>query len=142
MIGQALADSIGSDLDGSFGSVPGSTSKGATKFNELASSNGMDGTAPYVAQSYDAAALIALAIQKGGSADKKSILSNISRVANAPGIKIMAGQLSYGLQMIAAGNEIDYQGATDVEFNAFGDAYGSFLEQEVMSGSFVTIQQR
>ena len=142
MIGQALADSIGSDLNGSFGSVPGSTSKGAGKFNELAASNGMDGTAPYVAQSYDAAALIALAIQKGGAADKKTILSNISRVANAPGIKIMAGQLSYGLQMLAAGNEINYEGATDVEFNAFGDAYGSFLEQEVVDGSFVTVQQR
>ena len=142
MIGQALADSIGSDLDGSFGSVPGSTSKGAAKFNELAASNGMDGTAPYVAQSYDAAALIALAIQRGGSADKQSILSNISRVGNAPGIKIMPGQLSYGLQMLAAGKEIDYDGATDVEFNAFGDAYGAFLEQEVIGGSFTTVQQR
>ena len=142
MIGQALADSIGSDLEGSFGSVPGSTSKGATKFNELAAANGMDGTAPYVAQSYDAAALIALAIQSGGSSDKKSILKNISRVANAPGIKIMAGQLAYGLQMLAAGKEIDYDGATDVEFNVFGDAFGSFLEQEVVGGSFVVIQQR
>ncbi len=142
MIGQALADSIGSDLNGSFGSVPGSTSKGAAKFNELASANGMDGTAPYVAQSYDAAALIALAIQRGGSADKQSILSNISRVGNAPGIKIMPGQLSYGLQMLAAGKEIDYDGATDVEFNAFGDAYGAFLEQEVIGGSFTTVQQR
>ena len=80
MIGQALVDNIGSDLEGSFGSVPGSTSKGADKFNELAASNGMDGTAPYVAQSYDAAALIALAIQSGGSADKKSILTNILKV--------------------------------------------------------------
>ena len=142
MIGQGLADSIGSDLNGSFGSVPGSTSEGADKFNTLAASNEMDGTAPYVAQSYDAAALIALAIQAGGSADKMSILSNIKSVANGPGIVIHPGQLSYGLEMLAAGEEIDYAGATDVEFNAFGDAFGSFLEQEVIDGVFVTTQER
>ena len=142
MIGQALVDNIGSDLEGSFGSVPGSTSKGAGKFNDLAAANGMDGTAPYVAQSYDAAALIALAIQSGGSADKKSILTNILKVGNEPGIKIMPGQLSYGLQMLAAGKAIDYDGATDVEFNAFGDAFGAFLEQEVSGGAFTIVQQR
>ena len=142
MIGQALADSIGSDLNGSFGSVPGSTSEGADKFNTLAASNDMDGTAPYVAQSYDAAALIVLAIQAGGSADKSSILSNIKSVANGPGTVINPGQLSVGLELLAAGEEIDYAGATDVEFNAFGDAYGSFLEQEVIDGAFVTIRER
>ena len=142
MIGQALADSIGSDLNGSFGSVPGSTSEGADSFNTLAASNDMDGTLPYVAQSYDAAALIVLAIQAGGSADKQSILSNIKSVANGPGKVIQPGQLSDGLELLAAGEEIDYAGATDVEFNAFGDAFGSFLEQEVIDGAFVTTQQR
>jgi branched-chain amino acid transport system substrate-binding protein len=139
MIGQSLADAIGSDLDGSFGSMPGAISKGSAKFGELAAANGMDGSAPYVGESYDAAALIALAIQAGGSADRKSILSNIMKVSNAPGIKIMPGQLSYGLQMLAEGNAIDYQGATDVEFNAFGDAAGAFKELEVGGGAFNTI---
>ena len=119
--------------------MPGAISKGSAKFGELAASNGMDGSAPYVGESYDAAALIALAIQAGGSADRQSILSNISRVANAPGMKIMPGQLAYGLQMLAEGKDIDYQGATDVEFNAFGDAAGAFKELEVSGGAFVTI---
>ena len=116
MIGQSIVDAIGSDLEGSFGSMPGAISKGSAKFGELAAANGMDGSAPYVGESYDAAAIIALAIQRGGSADRKSILSNISQVSNAPGIKIQPGQLSYGLQMLAEGNEINYEGATDVEF--------------------------
>ena len=76
------------------------------------------------------------------SADKKSILTNILKVGNAPGIKIMPGQLSYGLQMLAAGKEIDYDGGTDVEFNAFGDAFGAFLEQEVSGGAFTIVQLR
>jgi len=139
MIGQSLVDAIGSDLDGSFGSMPGAISKGSAKFNDIATANGMDGSAPYVGESYDAAAIIALAIQAGGSADRKSILSNISKVSNAPGIKIQPGQLSYGLQMLAEGNAINYQGATDVEFNVFGDAAGAFKELEVGGGAFITI---
>ena len=41
--------------------------------------------------------------------------------------------------MLAEGNEINYEGATDVEFNAFGDAAGAFKELEVSGGAFVTI---
>ena len=139
MIGQSIVDNIGADLEGSFGSMPGAISEGSVKFGELAAANGMDGSAPYVGESYDAAAIIALAIQAGGSADKQSILNNIAKVSNAPGIVINPGQLSYGLQMLAAGKDIDYQGATDVEFNAFGDAAGAFKELEVSGGEFVTV---
>ena len=140
MIGQSIADAIGADLNGSFGTLPGTVSEGAAKFAEI--SGDIDPTAPYAGESYDAAALIALAMQRAGSADRQAILSNISRVANAPGIKIQPGQLSYGLQMLAEGKEINYQGATDVEFNAFGDAAGSFKEVEVQSGKFEMIQIR
>ena len=41
--------------------------------------------------------------------------------------------------MVAAGKEINYQGATDVEFNVFGDAAGAFKELEVSGGAFATI---
>ena len=139
MIGQSIVDAVGADLEGSFGSMPGAISKGSAKFGEIAAATGLDGSAPYVGESYDAAAIIALAIQAGGSADKQSILNNIKKVSNAPGIIINPGQLSYGLQMLAAGKDIDYQGATDVEFNAFGDANGAFKELEVSGGTFVTV---
>ena len=138
MIGQSIVDNIGADLEGSFGSMPGAISKGSAKFGELAAAKGMDGSAPYVGESYDAAAIIALAIQAGGSADKQSILKNIGKVSNAPGIIINPGQ-SYGLQMLAEGKDINYQGATDVEFNALGDAAGAFKELEVSGGAFVTV---
>jgi hypothetical protein len=41
--------------------------------------------------------------------------------------------------MLAAGKEINYQGATDVEFNFIGDAAGAFKELEVSGGTFVTM---
>jgi branched-chain amino acid transport system substrate-binding protein len=139
MIGQSLVDAIGSDLDGSFGSMPGAISAGSAAFGEMAAANGLDGSAPYVGESYDAAAIIALAIQAGGSADRKSILANIAKVSNAPGTIINPGEIEKGLELLAAGEDIDYQGATDVEFNVFGDAAGAFKELEVSGGKFNTV---
>ena len=42
MIGQSIVDAIGSDLEGSFGSLPGTDSDGATKFATVANSGGVD----------------------------------------------------------------------------------------------------
>ena len=123
MIGQSIADAIGADLNGSFGSLPGTVSDGATKFAEI--SGDIDPTAPYAGESYDAAALIILAMQAGGSADRTAIVSNIKKVANAPGDVILPGELAKGLEILAGGGDIDYQGATDVELSTFGDAAGS-----------------
>ena len=140
MIGQSIADAIGSDLNGSFGSMPGTDSDGSAKFAEI--SGDIDPTAPYAGESYDAAALIVLAMQAGGSADRMSVVSNIKKVANAPGEKILPGELAKGLSILATGGDIDYQGATDVELSTFGDAAGSFKELEVKGGKFEMIQIR
>jgi len=140
MIGQSIADAIGADLNGSFGTLPGTQSEGSTKFAEI--SGDIDPTAPYAGESYDAAALIALAIEAGGSADRSSIVANIKKVANAPGDKILPGELAKGLAILAGGGDVDYQGATDVELSTFGDAAGSFKEMEVKGGSFELVQVR
>jgi len=140
MIGQSIIDDIGADLNGSFGTLPGTQSEGSAKFAEI--SGDIDPTAPYAGESYDAAALIALAIEAGGSADRSSIVANIKKVANAPGEQILPGELAKGLAILTAGGDIDYQGATDVELSTFGDAAGSFKEMEVKGGSFELVQVR
>ncbi len=140
MIGQSIIDDIGADLNGSFGTLPGTQSEGSAKFAEI--SGDIDPTAPYAGESYDAAALIALAIEAGGSADRSSIVANIKKVANAPGDKILPGELAKGLAILTGGGDIDYQGATDVELSTFGDAAGSFKEMEVKGGAFELVQIR
>ena len=140
MIGQSLVDAIGADLNGSFGTLPGTQSEGSAKFAEI--SGDIDPTAPYAGESYDAAALIALAIEAGGSADRSSIVANIKKVANAPGEQIFPGELAKGLAILTGGGDIDYQGATDVELSTFGDAAGSFKEMEVKDGTFELVQVR
>jgi len=142
MIGQSLVDAFGKDLNKSFGSLPGSTGKGAGIFTKVAKAAGIDSSGPYTGESYDAAALIVLAMQAGGSADRGSIAKNVMAVANGPGKKIYPGQLKKALNLLAKGKEIDYEGATAVNFTDVGEAFGSFLEKEVKGGKFKTKKQR
>ena len=142
MIGQSIVDAIGSDLDKSFGSLPGSTGKGAGIFAEVAKAGGVEASGPYTGESYDAAALIVLAMQAGKSADRASIAKNVMDVANAPGTKIYPGELKKGLDLLAEGKKINYEGATGVTFTDVGEAEGSFLEKEIKGGKFETAKQR
>ena len=138
MIGESLTESIGEDLNGAFGTVPGSDSPGAKKFEELAKSMGKK-TGPFVGESYDAAALVALAIQAAKSSKRADIQSKIMSVANAPGEKIMPGELAKGLQILASGGDVDYVGATDVELNKVGEVSGVYREVEVKNKKFETV---
>jgi len=142
MIGDSLTDAFGKSLNKSFGSLPGSTGKGAGVFAKVASAGGIDSSGPYTGESYDAAALIVLAIQAGGSADRASIAKNVMAVANGPGKKIYPGQLKKALDLLAKGKAVDYEGATGVNFTDVGEAFGSFLEKEVKGGKFKTKKQR
>jgi len=142
MIGQSLVDAFGKGLSKSFGTMPGSTGKGAGVFAEVAKAAGIDSSGPYTGESYDAAALIVLAMQAGNSADRSSIAKNVMDVANEPGTKIYPGELKKGLDLLAKGKKINYEGATGVAFTSVGEAEGSFLEQEIKSGKFKTKKQR
>ena len=142
MIGDSLTDSFGKALNKSFGSIPGSTGKGAGVFAKVAKSAGIDSSGPYTGESYDAAALITLAMQAGGKADRNTIQKNVMSVANAPGTKIYPGQLKKALDLLAKGKAVNYEGATGVEFTNVGEAFGSFLEKEIKGGKFKTKKQR
>ena len=142
MIGDSLTDAFGKSLNKSFGSLPGSTGKGAGVFAKVAGDAGIDPSGPYTGESYDAAALIVLAMQASGSADRKGIADNVMAVANGPGEKIYPGQLKKALDLLAKGKAIDYEGATGVTFTDVGEAFGSFLEKEVKGGKFKTKKQR
>ena len=142
MIGDSLTDTFGKDLNKSFGSLPGSTGKGAGIFAKVAKAAGIDSSGPYTSESYDAAALITLAMQAGGKADRATIQKNVMSVANAPGKKIYPGELKKALDLLAKGKAINYEGATGVEFTEVGEAFGSFLEKEIKGGKFKTKKQR
>ena len=142
MIGDSLTDRFGKDLNKSFGSLPGSMGKGAGIFKEVASAGGIDSSGPYTGESYDAAALITLAMQAGGKADRATVQKNVMSVANAPGTKIYPGELKKALDLLAQGKAVNYEGATAVELTDVGESFGSFIEKEIKGGKFKDKKQR
>jgi len=119
--------------------LPGGSS-GADAFVAYAKANGVAGDGPFAPESYDAAALIVLAMQSAGSADRSAIRAKIMSVANAPGKEIGPGELGKALKILAAGGEVNYQGATNVEFTDVGEVFGSYKELEVGGGKWNTIK--
>lgn len=135
MHGTSIIDAIGPDLDGKVvGVLPGSDSAGRAKFAELATAAGLDPTSTYTGESYDAGALIALAMGAAGSTDRAAIAGKILEVANAPGEKILPGELAKGLQILKDGGDIDYSGATDIELTGPGEAAGTYREFVIDDG--------
>ena len=137
-----MIEAIGDALTGTIGTLPGSASEGAQMFVDHAAANGVDGDGPFRGESYDAAALIALAMQAAGSADRGAIQAHVMAVANAPGEQIQPGELGKALQILADGGQIDYVGASGVELTGVGEAAGSYAVMEVEGGAFVTKEIR
>lgn len=139
---QSVLDAIGGELGGTIGAIAWSEGAGADAFAKVAKEAGLNPESTYVRESYDAMALIALAMQKAGSTDRKGIRDAMMSVANAPGEKILPGELAKGLEILKAGGDIDYVGATNVEFNDKGDVEGSYRDYEIKDGKFVTVKIR
>ncbi len=83
--------------------------------------------APYAAHGYDATFLIALAIEKSGSTDRGAISAALREVANPPGVVIRPGEWTKAKAAIAAGQDINYEGAVGAnDFDENGDVTGLF----------------
>ena len=141
MIGDSLVEAIGADLNGSFGTVPGTDSTGAATFADMAGAAGFK-AGPFTGEAYDAAALIMLAMQAAGSGDSARLKDHVMAVANAPGEKIHPGELAKGLGIIAGGGDVDYVGASAVELIGQGESAGNYREIAVEDGKIVTVRYR
>ncbi|MEM1360167.1 MAG: ABC transporter substrate-binding protein [Pseudomonadota bacterium] len=137
MVGAVLEENFGSDLDGSFGQLPGSDSEGAKVFAEMVGDK-FDPTSPYAGESYDAAALMLLAMQAANSTDASVFKEKIIEVANAPGEEILPGELSKALEILAQGGDVNYVGASDVEMLPVGESAGRYRVIEIEDGKIVT----
>lgn len=142
MIGDSLTETFGSDIDGTIGTAPGSDNAGGATFAEMATAAGIDGTSVYAGESYDAAALIMLAMAAADSSDPADYASKIEMVANAPGEPIMPGELDKALEILAGGGDIDYGGATGVELVGPGEAAGSYAEYAIEGGALTVVGYR
>lgn len=141
MVGESIIEAIGSDLDGSYGVYPGSDNSGAETFAKMAKDNGFN-PGVYSPEAYDAAALILLAMQKAGSTDPAKFKGEIMGIANAPGEKILPGELAKALKIVKDGGDVDYVGASAVELIGPGESAGNFREIEIKDGKIETVKYR
>lgn len=137
-----------------------------TGVNDATVTNGLIGTAPYVAESdlnhinftsayynyfgkspgiysdtfYDAMILVGLAIQKAGSATGETIKDALTDVSKT-GTKIGAGKFADAAAKIKAGEDIDYEGASGpVDFDSNGDVNGIYEVWGIMGSNIVHIE--
>ena len=123
-----LIEKIGADnLKDSFFTSPSSPkSEAADKFNELyAAKFQTTKDKIFIGQVYDSVMLAALAIQQAGSTDRTKVRDALRQVANPPGEPVGPGDWAKAVELIRAGKDIDYTGATgSMDFDDKGDVAG------------------
>ncbi len=130
-------------LNGAFGTVPqAKDTEGLRVFREayIAEYGQLPGK-PYYDTAYDAAFAIALAAQKAGSNDREAIRDNLRDVANPPGEVVLPGEWAKAVELLAAGQDINYEGASgSVDFDDNGDVPGTIGHWEIQDGEIVDVK--
>lgn len=121
-------------FDGMMGTAPGALE---TEFGDdfdaaYEAEYGAAYQVPFVREAYDAAIVIALAAAKAGTnTDSAAIRDALRDVSNAPGTEYGPTEedLAAALEAVAAGEDIDYQGASgSVDFDENGDVTFGAIE--------------
>lgn len=80
---------------------------------------------PYVAHAYDAAFMMALAIEAAGVADKAKVAAGLRAISGPKGTVIYPGEFAKARALLKQGGRINYDGASGpVDFDAAGDILG------------------
>jgi branched-chain amino acid transport system substrate-binding protein len=96
-------------------------------FADAFTAAGHDPIAPYAAHGYDAAFLMALAIEKAGSPDRSKIGAALRSVSAPPGMVIRPGEWAKAKAALAAGGDVNYEGASgNVDLDSNGDVSGIY----------------
>ncbi|MCB2057405.1 MAG: ABC transporter substrate-binding protein [Novosphingobium sp.] len=104
---------------------------------QFADAAGVKPAGPYVANAYDAAFLMALAIEAAGNADRAKIAKALRAVSGPPGVRILPGEFAKARALLQQGQEIDYDGASGpVDFDAAGDIAGRVSVNRFADGSW------
>lgn len=96
-----------------------------TEFRELYKNRFDREPSLYDPNTWDAAAVVVLAAEAAGETTGAAIKTEISKVANSPGIEV--SDVCQALSLVREGKDINYQGASGtVDFNKSGDVIGNY----------------
>jgi len=139
-------ESVGAQyLENAYGTSSGTSPTASTEYfngNYEAFSGGISPSAPAADRSYDAGAIVALAIAKAGKADAAAIKAAMHEVVAEGGTPIHAGKEEFAkaLQLIKNGKPVKYEGVIGpVSFDKYGDITGPFRLWKISSGEVTTV---
>ena len=132
-------------LEDAYGTSSGTSATASTEYfnaNFETFSGGIKADAPAADRSYDAGAIVALAIAKAGKGDAAAIKAAIPQVVAADGEPIHAGkdEFAKALKVIGEGKPVKYEGVIGpVSFDQYGDITGPFRLWRIKAGEVTTI---
>ncbi|QRM57754.1 ABC transporter substrate-binding protein [Sinorhizobium sp. BG8] len=148
MNAKEFIEAVGAEyLENAYGTSSGTSPTASTEYfnaNYEAFSGGIAASAPAADRSYDAGAIVALAIAKAGKADPAAIKAAIPEVLAAGGEPIHAGkdEFAKALKLIKEGKPVKYEGVIGpVSFDAYGDITGPFRLWKITGGEVTTVSE-
>lgn len=140
-INQKLVDQIGQPevVEGVYNFAP-SPAEGSTAYERVKAAVGSASPDPYTCQVYDHINMVLLAIAAGKAATGEAIKANIRSVTQGGG-KPVDNTLD-GLKAIAAGEKVDYAGASGpCDFDEKGDILDcKFRYEQIKAGKFTLVK--
>lgn len=138
-------DSVGADyLKDAYGTSSGTSPTKSTDYfnaNYKAFSGGIEPSNPAADRSYDAGAIVGLAIAIAGSPDPAKIKDAMYKAVDPKGEPIFAGKEEFAkaLKLIKEGKPIRYEGVIGpVSFDQYGDITGPFRLWKITDGKVAT----
>lgn len=131
-------------LGNAFGTSSGTEPTASTKyFNDNYNAfSGLDPAAPAADRSYDAGALVGLAIAIAGGPDAAKLPDALRKAVDPAGEPIYAGKEEFtkALALIKDGKPIRYEGVIGpVNFDQYGDISGPFRLWQIVDGVVTTV---
>jgi branched-chain amino acid transport system substrate-binding protein len=139
-----IADVGAQHLNDAYGTSSGTTRTPSTEYfaKEYPGFSKFDAGAPAADRSYDAAAILGLAIAQAGKPEPAMIRDAVRKVLDPRGTVIHAGPGDFrkALELIKEGKPIRYVGVIGpVQFDKFGDITGPFRLWRIQNGEVKTV---
>ena len=139
-----IADVGPQHLNDAYGTSSGTTKTPSTEYftREYPSFSKFDAGAPAADRSYDAAAILGLAIAQAGKPESAAIRDAVRRVLDPKGTVVHAGTVEFrkAFGLIKEGKPIRYVGVIGpVQFDRYGDITGPFRLWRIQNGEVKTV---
>jgi len=139
-----IADVGPQHLNDAYGTSSGTTKTASTEYfaREYPAFSKLDAGAPAADRSYDAAAILGLAIAQAGKPESAAIRDAVRRVLDAKGTVVHAGAAEFrkAFGLIKEGKPVRYVGVIGpVQFDRYGDITGPFRLWRIQNGEVKTL---